>query len=52
MEKRIWKFAPVEDCRIKVVGTGHPFNPDGYTFIDTVQFMNGALVAHVFVESR
>lgn len=43
---------PLVDRQFKVVGTGQPFDPEHWTFIDTVQFMNGAIVLHVFASSR
>jgi hypothetical protein len=39
--------APVNDHEIIIVGTGHVFDPEGLSFLGSVQMSNG-LVWHVF----
>lgn len=38
--------------KIKVVGTGHEFDPAGYSYIDSFQLFDGSLVFHFFIEDE
>ncbi len=40
--------APKEERHFRIVGTGHPFDAEGYRHIDTFQHHDGRLVWHVF----
>lgn len=55
VEPVIWVLvdpdAPNRPCQYKVVGTGHPIEPEGWDYIGTFQMYGGGLVWHLFVEA-